>query len=53
MIEVAVAFVAALRAHSVALVAFGGDSVIELLSVTVVLAQFRRIRRISEKLATN
>jgi hypothetical protein len=31
-IEVAVAFIAAIRAHSVALAAFGGDSAIELLS---------------------
>ena len=31
-IEVGIAFVAALRAHSVALAAFGGDSAIELLS---------------------
>jgi len=31
-IEVAVAFIAAIRAHSVALAAFGGDCAIELLS---------------------
>jgi divalent metal cation (Fe/Co/Zn/Cd) transporter len=51
-IEVAVAFVAAIRAHSVALAAFGGDSAIELLSAAVVLARFHSARRITEKLAS-
>ena len=43
-IEVAVAFMAAIRAHSVALTAFGGDSAIELMSAAVVLARFRSPR---------
>jgi divalent metal cation (Fe/Co/Zn/Cd) transporter len=51
-IEVAVAFVAAIRAHSVTLAAFGGDSAIELLSAAVVLARFHSARRITEKLAS-
>ena len=38
--ECAVSLVAATRAHSVALLAFGSDSLIELLSASVVLAQF-------------
>lgn len=38
--ECAVALLAAARAHSVALLAFGGDSLIELLSAMVVLLQF-------------
>jgi hypothetical protein len=51
-IEVAVAFIAAIRAHSVALAAFGGDSAIELLSAAVVLARFHSSRRITEKMAS-
>src|SRR6266581_7419788 len=51
-IEVAVAFVAAIRAHSVALSAFGGDSAIELLSAAVVLARFHSAHGITEKLAS-
>jgi len=51
-IEVAVAFIAAIRAHSVALAAFGGDSAIELLSAAVVLARFHSARSITEKLAS-
>jgi divalent metal cation (Fe/Co/Zn/Cd) transporter len=50
-IEVAVAVIAAIRAHSVALGAFGGDSAIELLSATVVLTRFRLTHRITERLA--
>jgi len=50
--EVAVAFVAAIRAHSVALAAFGGDSAIELMSAAVVLARFRSPRRITEQFAS-
>lgn len=38
--ECAVALIAATRAHSVALLAFGADSLIELLSAVVVLLQF-------------
>jgi divalent metal cation (Fe/Co/Zn/Cd) transporter len=51
-IEVAVAFTTAIRAHSVALAAFGGDSTIELLSAVVVLARFHSARTITEKLAS-
>ncbi len=51
-IEVAVAFMAAIRAHSVALTAFGGDSAIELMSATVVLARFRSPRWITEQFAS-
>ena len=40
-IETALSLLAAWRAHSPALVAFGGDSAIELLSATVVLWRFR------------
>jgi divalent metal cation (Fe/Co/Zn/Cd) transporter len=40
LIECSVSFYAAARAHSVALFAFGSDSLIELLSATVVLLQF-------------
>jgi hypothetical protein len=43
-IEIAVAFMAAIRAHSVALTAFGGDSAIELMSAAVILARFRSAR---------
>src|SRR5437773_4668295 len=51
-IEVAVAFMAAIRAHSVALTAFGGDSAIELMSAAVVLARFRSPRWITEQFAS-
>ena len=50
-IEVGIALVAALRAHSVALAAFGGDSAIELLSAAVVLARFHSTCRVTEKSA--
>jgi divalent metal cation (Fe/Co/Zn/Cd) transporter len=50
-IEVGIAFVAAFRAHSVALAAFGGDSAIELLSAVVVLARFHSTSRFTEKSA--
>lgn len=40
-VEVAVALVAAWRARSPALIAFGGDSAVELLSAVVVLWRFR------------
>jgi divalent metal cation (Fe/Co/Zn/Cd) transporter len=50
-IEAAVAVTAAVRAHSIALAAFGADSAIELLSATVVLARFRS-RRITEQFAS-
>jgi len=51
-VEVAVAFMAAIRAHSVALAAFGGDSAIELLSAAVVLVRFRSPRWITEQFAS-
>jgi len=50
-IEVGIALVAALRARSVALAAFGGDSAIELLSATVVLAFFLTNTAVTEKSA--
>ncbi len=40
LVECAVALFAALRSHSVALLAFGADSFVELLSAVVVLLQF-------------
>lgn len=40
LIECAVSLIAAARSHSVALLVFGSDSLIELLSATVVLLQF-------------
>ena len=51
-VEVSVAFMAAIRAHSVALAAFAGDSSIELMSAAVVLARFRSLRRITEQFAS-
>ena len=52
VVEVAVAFMAAIRAHSVALTAFGGDSAIELMSAAVVLPRFRSPRWITEQFAS-
>jgi divalent metal cation (Fe/Co/Zn/Cd) transporter len=49
-IEVTVAVIAAVRAHSVALLAFGGDSAIELLSGLTVLLRFTG-KRLSEERA--
>src|SRR5580693_9245288 len=40
LVECAASLVAAAQAHSVALLAFGSDSLIELLSASVVLLQF-------------
>ena len=40
LIECALSLIAAAQAHSVALLAFGSDSLIELLSASVVLLQF-------------
>jgi divalent metal cation (Fe/Co/Zn/Cd) transporter len=40
LVECALSLIAAVQAHSVALLAFGSDSLIELLSATVVLLQF-------------
>ena len=46
--EVAIAIFAAIRAHSVALLAFGADSGIELASAFVVFLRFKKISRMSE-----
>ncbi len=50
--EVAIALFAAVRARSVALAAFGGDSAIELLSAATVLWRFRSTRESAELAAT-
>jgi hypothetical protein len=50
-VEAAVAIFAALRAHSVALLAFGADSGIELVSAFVVLLRFKRVAHIDENLS--
>ena len=52
LIECGVALVAASRAHSPALLAFGSDSLVELLSAAVVLLQFAPRLKISEERAT-
>lgn len=52
VVEVVIALIAAIRAQSVALAAFGADSAIELFSAAVVLYRFRESRGISETLAT-
>lgn len=52
LIECGLALVAASRAHSPALLAFGSDSVVELLSAGVVLLQFVPHVAISEERAT-
>jgi divalent metal cation (Fe/Co/Zn/Cd) transporter len=49
--EAAIALFAALRAHSVALLGFGADSGIELVSALVVLLRFKKISHINEKKA--
>ncbi len=49
--EAAIAIFAAIRAHSVALVGFGADSGIELLSAFVVLLRFKKVSHINEKRA--
>ena len=51
LVECAGAIFAASRAHSVALLAFGSDSLVELLSAMIVLLQFTRRFRISRELA--
>ena len=43
-VEVVVSAVAAARAHSIAVLAFGGDSAIELLSALIVLTRFSGVR---------
>ena len=52
LIECGVALFAASRAHSPALLAFGSDSLVELVSAAVVLLQFMPRFRISEEWAT-
>jgi divalent metal cation (Fe/Co/Zn/Cd) transporter len=49
--EAAIAIVAAVRAQSIALLAFGADSGIELLSAFVVFLRFRNIARLNERRA--
>lgn len=51
LIECAGAIFAAIRSHSVALLAFGSDSLVELFSATIVLLQFTHIFRISRERA--
>jgi divalent metal cation (Fe/Co/Zn/Cd) transporter len=51
LVECAGAVIAASQAHSVALLAFGSDSLVELLSATVVLFQFTHWFRISREKA--
>jgi divalent metal cation (Fe/Co/Zn/Cd) transporter len=51
LVECAGAIFAAARAQSVALFAFGSDSLVELFSATIVLFQFTRIFRISRERA--
>ncbi len=51
LVECIGAIIAARRAHSVALLAFGSDSLVELLSATIVLFQFTRIFHISRERA--
>lgn len=50
-VEASVAIFAAMRAHSVALLGFGADSGIELLSAFVVLLRFRGVSHLNEKKA--
>ena len=49
--EAAIALFAALRAHSVALLGFGADSGIELVSAFVVFLRFKKASRVNEKRA--
>lgn len=51
LVECGVALAAAARAHSVALLAFGADSLVELLSAGVVLLQFTPRRALSKAAA--
>lgn len=51
-IECSLALVSAYRAHSAALLAFGSDSVVEVISAAVVLAHLLRVSLISEAKAT-
>jgi divalent metal cation (Fe/Co/Zn/Cd) transporter len=49
--EAAIAIFAALRAHSVALLGFGADSLIELVSAFVVFLRFKKVSLVNEKKA--
>jgi divalent metal cation (Fe/Co/Zn/Cd) transporter len=49
--EAAIALFAALRAHSVALLGFGADSGIELVSAFVVFLRFKKVSHMNEKMA--
>lgn len=49
--EAAIAIFAGIRAHSVALLGFGADSGIELLSAFVVFLRFKKVSHINEKRA--
>lgn len=49
LIETAVSLYSAQQAHSVALLAFGSDSLVELLSATIVLISFRSISLVSKE----
>src|SRR5438034_2240941 len=49
--EAAIALFAALRAHSLALVGFGADSGIELVSAFVVFLRFKKVSHVNEKRA--
>ena len=51
LVECSVALSASLRSHSVALLAFGSDSFIELLSALIVLAQFGSVARLNQRTA--
>lgn len=48
LVECSVALVAAWRARSVSLLAFGSDSLVELVSATVVLLQFNHLFQVSQ-----
>src|ERR1700753_2320997 len=52
LVECSMALTASWRAHSPALLAFGADSSVELLSAVVVLLQFTSIFKISTERAT-
>lgn len=52
LVECGISLVAAAQAHSPAMLAFGSDSLVELISATVVLLSFLPSFSISEKLAT-
>jgi divalent metal cation (Fe/Co/Zn/Cd) transporter len=51
-VEAGIAVFAAVRAHSVALLGFGADSGIELLSAFVVFLRFQKVEHLNEKTAT-